>query len=132
MHICGEVVNEGVYEVEKGTRIYELIEMAGGLTEEAASEGVNQARVLEDGEQIIICTKEELESSSSGESEFININRADVNGLCQIPGIGESRANDIIKYRDEQGGFSTVDDIMKVPGIKAGTYEKIKEYIVVN
>ncbi|MFI3176127.1 MAG: helix-hairpin-helix domain-containing protein [Eubacteriales bacterium] len=134
VYVCGAVVQEGVYEVETGTRLYQVIELAGGLLEDAAAESINQAILLEDGQQIIIYTKEELEEQIQQEasSGLVNINLASVEQLCQLSGIGESRANDIVAYRDAYGSFATNEDIMNVTGIKEGTYDQIKDYITVD
>ena len=132
VHICGEISNEGVYEVDEGTRVYELIEIAGGLTKDASSENINQARVLKDGEQITIYGKDAVDTESGGMvNGLININTSSIEKLCEIPGIGEGRANDIVTYREDNGGFSDITDIMKVPGIKQATYDKLKDYITI-
>lgn len=143
VHVCGAVVNPGVYEVRIGSRVFQVIEMAGGVLKEAAAEYVNQAMEVTDGQQIYIPTLNEIEQEqtewgamefSSGE-EFstgeININTADKTDLMTISGIGESRAQDIINYREQHGGFSAIEEIMNVPGIKEATFEKIKDSIKV-
>ncbi len=134
VYVCGAVVREGVYEVATGTRLYQVIELAGGLLEDAAAESINQAILLEDGQQIIIYTREELEEQIQQEasSGLVNINLASVEQLCQLSGIGESRANDIVAYREAYGSFATNEDIMNVTGIKEGTYDQIKDYITVD
>lgn len=136
VYLCGAVVEEGVYEVPSGTRIFEVIALAGGLREDAAGESVNQASEVVDGQQIIIYTKEEFqeqiaiqEAASNG---LVNINRASVEQLCQLTGIGESRASDIVAYREGNGSFTTIEDIMNVTGIKDAMFEKIKDYITVD
>lgn len=149
VHVCGAVSNEGVYYLESGSRVHEAVEMAGGLTDEAAQEYVNLARVLEDGEQVYIPTLEEAqndgleiaassESSSSGtssedtsQSSLININTATSEELQTLPGIGESKAAAIISYREENGDFESTQDITNVSGIGDSTYENIKDYITV-
>lgn len=162
VHICGAVQNPGVYEVEAGSRLYEVIRLAGGLHEDAADQAVNQAGIVQDGMQIYIPTKEEVQNgtvtvttgsgisgdstdasgSGSGdttdngneasEDGLVNINTADVTGLCTLPGIGETRAKAIIAYRETNGRFQRIEELMKVNGIKAGVYEKIKELIKVS
>ena len=141
IYVCGQVQSPGVYVLEEGSRVCDAFLAAGGLTEEAAKDYWNQARTLSDGEMIYVPTKEEAkerlpesESAMGTESNNgkININTATKEELMTLPGVGESRAMDILAYRNEHGRFSTPEEIMNVSGIKEGMYEKIKEYIVVN
>ena len=137
VYVCGKVNFPGVYKLEEGSRVYEAIEAAGGALEEADLDSVNQAELLTDGQQIKIYSKEEIsqgtavnnESSLNVSSGKVNINTADKNLLMTLPGIGESRAGDIIRYRDEHGLFSSIDDIKNISGIKDKMFEKIKDYI---
>lgn len=138
VHICGAVVSPGVYELPPGSRIVDAVELAGGLCEEADESYVNLAQIPADGEQIFIPTYEEakLLKQSSPENGVsggkVNINTADKALLCSLPGIGDTRAADIIAYRRDHGGFATVEDIMHVTGIKEASFQKIKELITVN
>ena len=138
VHICGAVVNPGVYELPPGSRIVDAVDKAGGLSVDADESYVNLAQIPEDGEQIFIPTYEEakLLKQSSPENGVsggkVNINTADKALLCTLPGIGDTRAADIIAYRQEHGNFSAIEDIMQVSGIKEGSFQKIKEMIVVN
>ena len=147
VHVCGAVKNPGVYALVKNSRVYDAIAMAGGLTEAAADDYVNQARYLSDGERVYIPQKEELSNLSSsqyaagqpvadgqsGDSEQenlpVNINTAGISELTTLPGIGESRAESIIAYREQHGFFTRIEDIMKISGIKGAAYEKIKDRI---
>lgn len=137
VHICGAVSKPGVYCVEEGSRLYEVILLAGGMTQDAADEAVNQAEEVSDGMQIYIPTRAEVKDGSSyvpvaGEVDHdgrVNINTADLEQLCTLPGIGETRAQAILSYRAEHGAFQSVEELMNVAGIKAGVYEKIKELI---
>lgn len=135
VYVCGEVNNPGVYELESGCRLYEAIEAAGGMTEYANANYQNLARVIEDGEQILI-PNIELSVNDDTESvlkqnKLININNADVKELTGISGIGESRATAIIMYREQHGKFKRIDDIKKVDGIKDSLFQKIKDQITV-
>ena len=149
VHICGAVVTPGVYEIEQGMRLYQLVERAGGFEETAEQEYLNLAAVLEDGMQVVVPTKDEVKeimeerkreslvaSSKNQEQEIengkIDINTADEKELCTLPGIGEGRAKAIIEYRTENGLFKALEDIMKVPGIKEAAYGKIKDLIMVS
>lgn len=143
--ICGAVQEPGVYKLEEGARIFQLIKQAGGLREDADLTSVNQAEKVTDGMKVRIYTKEEAASlpqqiwESTAESEQqtapvsakININSADIAQLTQLTGIGEARAADIIAYRTEHGRFLTIEEIMNVSGIKESTFQKIKDQIVV-
>lgn len=149
VHVCGAVKNPGVYELPAGSRVYEAVQAAGGFNENADESYVNQAQQLPDAVQLVIPTvdqvaaleQEELpQADFTGSSEAegaaddgkININTASESQLCDIPGIGAARASAIAAYRQEHGAFETIEDIMKVSGIKQGTYDKIKDSIKVN
>ena len=122
--------------------------MAGGLLDTADPRALNQARMLSDGEQVTVLTVEEVQngetveqgsagedlSGVSGASDGgkVNINTADEAGLMTIPGIGESRAKAIIAYREENGKFESIEDIMKIDGIKEKMFDKIKDSITVS
>ncbi len=135
VHICGEVKMPGVYELPEGSRIFEAVSAAGGLTESAAEASLNLAEVISDGMQIVILSKEEADkaqmASEAAAAGLVNINTASKEQLMTLPGIGESRAEDIIRYREESGGFQCIEDIMKVSGIKDAAFQKIKDSIVV-
>lgn len=148
IHICGAVHNPGVYELERGQRVIDGVKMAGGFLEEADQSYVNQAQILEDGIKIIIPTQEEvkqLEDSlgigiidsqtdkvqGTKESGKININTGDANLLGTLPGIGEAKAEAIIKYRTEHGKFQSIEEIMQIEGIKEGLFQKIKDQICI-
>lgn len=135
VHICGEVNNPGVYELAEGSRIFEAVEAAGGFTEEAAQASLNLAQVISDEEQIVILTQDEAAEKARQEREqaagIVNLNTASKEQLMSLPGIGESRAEDIIRYRKESGGFQNIEEIMSVPGIKESAYLKIKDSITV-
>lgn len=138
VHVCGAVVRPGVYELPAGSRIVDAVDMAGGLREDAEESYVNLANVPSDGEQIFIPTKEEAEHlkqvSQIAEENLgkVNINTADKDLLCSLPGIGETRAESIITYRQQNGLFASIEDIMMVSGIKESSFQKIKELITVN
>lgn len=142
--VCGAVKKPGVYRLKAGARIYEAIEKAGGFSEEAQPRSVNQAQPVSDGEQITVLTKEEAkegtsarESAGSGQNPAqaadgrVNINTADETQLQTLSGIGQARARAIIEYREKNGDFSAIEEIMEVEGIKEGIFEKIKDEIVV-
>ncbi len=123
----GEVRKPGVYRVEEGTRLFQAIAMAGGVTDEADLSGINQSKVLHDGRAYTVPTyREEVE-----EEGLININTADADKLAELPSIGPSTAQAIIDYRQAEGFFKDIDEIVKVSGIGEATFEKIALLITV-
>ena len=136
VHVCGEVASPGVYELDGGSRVYEAIKAAGGLTSEAAGEALNQAEILEDGQQIkVLSVKELLEANQStgrNADGKININKASKEELMTLSGIGESKADAIIGYRNEKGNFRSIEEIMEIEGIKEGVFKKIEDQITVS
>ena len=137
VHICGAVINPGVYQVPAGTRVYQALELAGGSSDDAYLSGINLADKLADGQKVYIPSEGEnaegILSTDSGDvqSVMININTASEAELMTLPGIGQSRAKDIINYRVKNGLFESIDDIMKASGIKEAAFEKIKDLIKV-
>ena len=137
VHICGAVINPGVYQVPAGTRVYQALELAGGSSDDAYLSGINLADKLADGQKVYIPSEGEnaegIISTDSGDvqSVMININTASEAELMTLPGIGQSRAKDIINYRVKNGLFESIDDIMKVSCIKEAAFEKIKDLIKV-
>lgn len=135
VYVCGAVRQPGVYPLAEGSRIWEAVEAAGGLTEEASDTAVNLAQLLKDGEQIWIPTREEQTAGTglyaSSEDGRVNLNTASKERLMTLSGIGEARAEAILAYREEFGAFETIEDIMKVSGIKESAFQKIKDDITV-
>ena len=139
VYVCGAVVSPGVYELDDGSRIYEAVELAGGFMEEAAEDALNLAESGTDGQMIRIPTEEEQEAvgrqgaeADSAADGKLDLNRADVAALMELPGIGQSKAEAIVGYREEHGPFSQAEDLMKVEGIKEGVFNKIKDRIKVD
>lgn len=137
VHICGWVAAPGVYGVPEGSRVYEVIELAGGFLPEAAESYLNLAQVVSDGQKLVVPSVDEVESDRYGqiaddaENGLVNINTADKERLMTLPGIGQSRAEAIIAWREQNGSFQTPEEIMQVSGIKEAAYEKIKRLITV-
>lgn len=158
VHISGAVQNEGIVELESGSRVADAIEKAGGLKENAYMDEINLAYQLEDGEKIHIPTIEEQKEKENQESKVenesttgsdgtisrssnssinngsqtkININTATEEELDTLPGIGPSTATKILDYRKEKGKFKTIEEIKEVSGIGESKYEKIKDKITV-
>ncbi len=142
VYICGEVENSGVYELKQGSRIIDLIEVAGGQGENACLEIINLARILVDGQRVYIPSMEEVANGNSlfftgnysddynaAENLNININTANLNELESLPGIGPVIAGNIIKYRERNGLFEKKEELKKVTGIGEKKYEEIIEFI---
>lgn len=145
VYICGAVKHPGVYRFSKTARVCDVIEAAGGFTDQAATASVNQARYITDGEQIEIVSQKQWKKSqqqaqksspegnesAAGENGKININTATEAELMTLPGVGQSKAKAIMDYRTQNGFFQNVEDIMQVPGIKEGVFNQIKDSVTV-
>lgn len=142
VHIVGAIKNPGLYEVDEGSRIKEVVDAAGGLTSDAEEGSINLARVVADGEQIVVASKNasgspaasagtSTQSAAATASALVNINTADVTGLSSLSGIGEATAKKIIADREKNGPFKTKKDITRVSGIGDKKYEAIKDSITV-
>ena len=141
VYVCGAVQKPGVYELLPGQRICDTIAAAGGLSEQAAGDSLNQAEVLSDGQMLRVLTTEEAaaatvqpgqETADSSRDGRVDINTADASALMSLPGIGQSKADAIIAYRNEHGAFKAPEELMNISGIKEGVYQKIKDSIKVN
>lgn len=158
VYIVGEIMTPGIYDINKGTFLYELVKMAGGLTPNAAKDYINMVYKIENYIMIKIPSIKDIKNSNYGgiaedlilssTDGFnnnnnsndgntsailvkININTANVTQLDTLPGIGQATAKLIIDYRTKNGKFKVVEDIMKIPGIKESKFSQIKEYITV-
>ena len=158
--IKGEVTTPGVYELIKGSRVIDVINEAQGLTSNANTRYINLSKILEDGDAIVIQSNNEIENASKEEkievttpcvcedvnsacienntnkennqtSEKININTATQEELTSLSGIGESKAKSIIKYREENGTFKSIEEIKNVTGNGEALFEKFKENITI-
>lgn len=148
VYVCGHVVSPGVVYLPEGSRICDAVTAAGGFAPDAAQDAVNLAMLVSDGLQIRVPGKNEAVSGETGiaggthtaaaaqgngspqNGGRININTASGEELQQLPGIGKSRAEDIIAYRSKKP-FGSIEEIMQVPGIKKGAFGKIKDRIAV-
>jgi len=140
VHITGAVPRPGVYALPQGARVQDAISAAGGFLAEADTELINLARPLEDGERLEIAYIEGaspviptpgVEEPPASSSELIDINIASQSELETLPGIGPTTAQKIIDYRDENGPFVSIEDIVNVSGIGPATFERIKDLITV-
>lgn len=154
VHVCGHVNQPGVYELQRNSRVFEAIEAAGGMTTTAAFSYLNQAEILEDGQQLYVPSQEEVDSGKvadtaestdsqsnqaagmqnvenvSGQDDGkVDLNTAAKEELMTLNGIGDVRAQAILKYREEHGEFRSIEELMEVEGIKKGTFQKLKDQI---
>lgn len=142
VYVCGAVVAPGVYELSTTSIKRDALNKAGGFAEGASNTYVNLAEPVYQGEKIYFPYEAELEPDYSpldeqedaqgDDSHKININTATKDELMTLSGIGESKALDIISYREEHGGFNSIEEIMNINGIKEGVYNKIRDNIVVD
>lgn len=138
VQVNGAVKNPGVYELEEGSRIFQAVELAGGITEEADAGALNQAEMLKDGQMIRIPrygeTEEQLSQMEGAGQEDgrVNLNTATEAELMTLPGIGTAKAKSILAWREENGSFLQVEDLMKIEGIKKGVFSKIKDSVKVD
>lgn len=138
VYVTGAVANPGVYSLDEGLRVCDAVEAAGGLTEDADASTVNLARVLSDGEHIALPTKAEVETAlaqrsagGAAASSLVNINTADASALETLSGVGSATAQAIISDREQNGPFSTIEDLMRVDGIGEKKFAKLKDSICV-
>ncbi|MEY4945032.1 MAG: hypothetical protein RL384_976 [Actinomycetota bacterium] len=124
VHVAGEVKNPGLYAVRVGSRVEDAIELAGGMTKSAFEQSVNLARMVSDGEQIVVLDKSQIASGGVA-SEFISLNNATAEQLESLPGVGPSLASRIIEHRNAIGSFSDLTQLRDVTGIGEKLYAKI-------
>ena len=157
VYICGHIKTPGVYDIENGARLVDLVRLAGGATEDACLEAINLAQILADSQKFYIPSLDEIKNgipsfvseweditgnssdslstdmanSGSFQNKVININFASLSELVQLPGIGDVIAQDIIDYRNKYGQFKSKEELKNVKGIGEKKFEKIKDLISV-
>lgn len=157
VYVCGAVRNPGVYPVTADMRVFEAVELAGGFSDDADKQWLNLALPVSDGQRIYVYScgetslmeqteeidltadsgsvndgfRTDADSGEPGSQEKINLNTAGREELMTLPGIGEAKADAIIQYRTEYGGFERIEEIQNISGIKSAVFSKIKDYITV-
>ena len=136
--VKGAVKSPGIYDLPVGSRVHDAVQKAGGLTEEADSKSLNLAQKVSDEALVYVPTKGEEAASqqaasgttpSTSKEKKVNLNKASLEELKQVKGLGGKRAQDIIDHREANGKFKSVDELKKVSGIGAKTIEKLKDYV---
>lgn len=141
--VAGAVTCPTIVKLPEGSRVYEAIDKAGGLSANADTRATNLAEILSDGQKLYIPTKQELEgnenrlpggtysfNAATGQSAtMVNINTADSDSLQQLTGVGPATAEKIINYRKENGKFNSIEEIKNVSGIGDKTFDKFKDKI---
>ena len=139
--VKGAVKSPGIYDLPVGSRVNDAVQKAGGLTEQADSKSLNLAQKVSDEALVYVPTKgEEAASqqtgsgtaSSTSKDKKVNLNKASLEELKQVKGLGGKRAQDIIDHRETNGKFKSVEELKKVSGIGAKTIEKLKDYVTVD
>lgn len=142
VHVSGAVRRPGLYRMKSGARVVDAVAAAGGFTRKADSAGVNLARPVTDGEQLHIAAEgDAAESPSAGRDGggsagaashgLVNLNTADSGALETLPRIGPALASRIIAWREQNGRFTSVDDLLAVPGIGAKLLEGLRDAVTV-
>lgn len=135
VYVCGSVHNPGVYLLAKESRIVAAVDAAGGFLEDAAKEAVNLAAPITDGMQIVVPSQEEFSNTKAYEQKMqdgkVNLNTAQLEELCTLSGIGDAKAEAILAYRNEIGGFSSIEQLKNVTGIGESLFERIKARIYI-
>lgn len=139
--VKGAVKAPGIYDLPVGSRVNDAVQKAGGLAEQADSKSLNLAQKVSDEALVYVPTKgEEVANqqtasgtaSSTSKEKKVNLNKASLEELKQVKGLGGKRAQDIIDHREANGKFKSVDELKKVSGIGAKTIEKLKDYVTVD
>ena len=139
--VKGAVKSPGIYDLPVGSRVHDAVQKAGGLTDEVDSKSLNLAQKISDEALVYVPTKGEEAASqqvasgttpSTSKDKKVNLNKASLEELKQVKGLGGKRAQDIIDHREANGKFKSVDELKKVSGIGAKTIEKLKDYVTVD
>ncbi len=139
--VKGAVKSPGIYDLPVGSRVHDAVQKAGGLTDEADSKSLNLAQKISDEALVYVPTKGEEAASqqatsgtspSTSKDKKVNLNKASLEELKQVKGLGGKRAQDIIDHREANGKFKSVDELKKVSGIGAKPIEKLKDYVTVD
>jgi competence protein ComEA len=129
VQVDGAVLSPGLYTLPSGSRVEDAVNLAGGMSEKARRAAINLAKLIEDGDKITIPSEEDFPESKL--SALVDLNQATLTELDQLPGIGESRAQAILEYRESEGLFISVEELLKVPGITESVYAEIQDLVTI-
>ncbi|MDJ1115298.1 ComEA family DNA-binding protein [Microbacterium dauci] len=136
VHVSGEVAEPGLYRLDDGARVVDAVSAAGGFTDAATPEGINLARLVSDGEQLHVPAEGEAppvgtDAPGASADGTINLNTADLAALDTLPRVGPAIAQRILDWRDEHGRFTSVDDLLAVPGIGEKMLAALRDLVTV-
>ncbi len=136
VHVSGEVVRPGVYDLLEGERVIDAIDEAGGATASADPDAINLARRLRDGEQLVVPSRSASRTASSiapllASGELVNVNTATEAQLDELPGIGEAYSRRIVDSRSVDGPFNSLDELVSRKALPAATLEKIRDRLTI-
>jgi competence protein ComEA len=130
--VAGEVRKPGIYQLDSGARVFDVVLLAGGFTAKANQASVNLARTLTDGEQLIVANESQqnyYSGSSNSANPLISLNQASESELEQLPGVGPALAGRMIDWRSANGGFKTKEDLLNIAGIGDKLFAQIKDKV---
>lgn len=128
VNVAGSVVSPGVYQMKPGQRVYDAIDIAGGASDLADLNRLNLAAFLEDGQRVFVPSSETASDASSllSTDQLMNLNSASFEELMALPGIGETKAQAIMDYRDNHGSYSSLDQLLEVDGISQNLLDELR------
>ncbi|MFZ4065796.1 MAG: helix-hairpin-helix domain-containing protein [Rhodoluna sp.] len=132
VHIIGSVKSPGIYQLDTGSRVYDAVLAAGGLTAKANQQSINLARGLTDGEQVVVLSQSQSASTQQGfqaQPQLLSLNQATETQLEDLPGVGPALAGRMIDWRLANGGFKSKDDLLNVSGIGDKLFSGIKDLV---
>lgn len=127
----GEVMRPGIYKIESGSLVNDVIELAGGFTKRADKDSINLVMVITSNMKIVVGVKNDVQHTQNTQNQMINLNTCNKEQLLSVPKIGETKANAILEYREKNGGFRCLEDLLKVSGIGDALYSQIKVYFTI-
>ena len=132
VHIIGSVKSPGIYQLDTGSRVYDAVLAAGGLTAKANQQSINLARALTDGEQIVVLNQNQsvaIQQNAPNQTQLVSLNQATSAQLEDLPGVGPALAGRMIDWRLANGGFKTKEDLLNVSGIGDKLFSGIKDLV---
>lgn len=129
VHIAGYVKKPGIYQLDSGSRVFDLVLLAGGFTKQANQASVNLARALTDGEQVVIGNQSKTTATGTNATGLISLNQSSASQLENLPGVGPALAGRIVDWREANGGYKTKEDLLNVSGIGEKMFAAVKDLV---